>query len=139
MACFDRLVTSFLVIDILYLIFIRCISAEDSCKKHLKTIEQLNKNVDELNSAMIELGQENQNLQVEQNIRNNRKWEKDNDVVQCNACAKKFSVSVRKVRCNYEFAVTIATAMCRDNHFSFYSASLSKLWVNKTISWNDIC
>ena len=78
--------------------FYRCIGAEDNCKKYQKTIEQLNKNIDELNSAMIELGQENQNLQVVQNMRNNRKWEKDSEVVQCNGCSKKFSVSIRKVR-----------------------------------------
>ena len=78
--------------------FYRCIGAEDNCKKYQKTIEQLNKNIDELNSAMIELGQENQNLQVVQNMRNSRKWEKDSEVVQCNGCSKKFSVSIRKVR-----------------------------------------
>ncbi|CAB4017239.1 early endosome antigen 1-like, partial [Paramuricea clavata] len=76
-----------------------CIAAEDNCKKYQKTIEQLNKNIEELNSAMIELGQENQNLQVVQNVRSNRKWEKDNEVMQCNGCSKKFSVSLRKHHC----------------------------------------
>ena len=47
---------------------------------------------------MIELGQENQNLQVVQTKRSNRKWEKDSEIIQCNGCAKKFSVSIRKVK-----------------------------------------
>ncbi len=80
----------------MYFLF-RCIAAEDNCKKYQKTIEQLNKNIEDINSAMIELGQENQNLQVVQTLRSNRKWEKDNEVTQCHACSKKFSVSVRKV------------------------------------------
>ena len=76
---------------------LRCITAEDNCKKYQKTIEQLNKKLEELNSAMMELGQENQNLQVVQNQRSARKWEKDSEVIQCNGCSKKFSVSIRKV------------------------------------------
>ena len=72
--------------------------AEDNCKKYQITIEQLNKNIEELNSAMVELGQENQNLQVVQNMRNNRKWENDKDAIQCNNCSKKFTVSIRKVK-----------------------------------------
>ena len=52
---------------------------------------------------MIELGQENQNLQVVQNVRSNRKWEKDTEVMQCNSCSKKFSVSVRKVMFHYSY------------------------------------
>lgn len=48
-------------------------------------------------AAMHELGRENQSLQIAQTKTMSRQWVKDEDVDNCMACQKAFSISVRKV------------------------------------------
>jgi len=53
--------------------------------------------IQELEAGLQELGREHQTLQIVHTRQSERKWEKDSDVTNCNACSKKFSVNVRKV------------------------------------------
>ena len=57
----------------------------------------LQRQVQQLEAALQELGREHQTLQVMQSRQSQRRWESDKDVLQCSSCGKKFSVSVRRV------------------------------------------
>ncbi|CAI8024450.1 Early endosome antigen 1 [Geodia barretti] len=59
----------------------------------------LQKQVQQLEAALQELGREHQTLQVMQARASERKWESDRDATACSGCGKKFSVSVRKHHC----------------------------------------
>jgi early endosome antigen 1 len=61
--------------------------------------EGLQRQVQQLEAALQELGQEHQTLQVMQSRASQRKWEADSDVPACPGCGKKFSVSVRRHHC----------------------------------------
>ena len=57
----------------------------------------LQRQVQQLEAALQELGREHQTLQVMQSRLTQRRWESDLEVTKCVGCGKKFSVSVRKV------------------------------------------
>ncbi|XP_010131087.1 PREDICTED: early endosome antigen 1-like [Buceros rhinoceros silvestris] len=59
----------------------------------------MKKKLDNTTAAMQELGRENQSLQIKHTQALNRKWAEDNEVQNCMACGKGFSVTVRRHHC----------------------------------------
>lgn len=63
----------------------------------LEKTAQLQRQVQELQAALQELGREYQTLQILHSRQGERKWEKDSEVVACHNCKRKFTVGMRKV------------------------------------------
>ncbi|XP_057296020.1 early endosome antigen 1-like [Hydractinia symbiolongicarpus] len=77
----------------------RVLSTEEQHKKTKQKLSEANKKLDHSLAALQELGQENQNMQVQQAIKSNRQWESDSEVKSCKKCDKLFSLTVRKHHC----------------------------------------
>ena len=58
---------------------------------------ELRRKYDDTLAALLDLGRENQILQIEQAKLVGRNWQDDSQVTECTACAKQFSLTVRKV------------------------------------------
>lgn len=58
---------------------------------------ELRRRLDDAQAGLLELGRENQSLQIFSNKTVSRKWADDNEVSNCMDCDKAFSVTIRKV------------------------------------------
>lgn len=77
----------------------RVLSAEEEHKKTKQKLVESNRKLDQSLSALQELGQENQNIQVQHMQKSNRQWTKDSECDSCKKCDKYFSFTVRKHHC----------------------------------------
>lgn len=77
----------------------RCIKSEGEIEKLQAKLVEMKKKLDNTTAAMQELGRENQSLQIKHTQALNRKWAEDNEVQNCMACGKGFSVTVRRHHC----------------------------------------
>ncbi|KAG0717391.1 Early endosome antigen 1 [Chionoecetes opilio] len=77
----------------------RCLAAESEVERMQGQLTQLRRKLDDSTAALHELGRENQNLQMETMKLAGRKWADDSEVLNCNACVKAFSVTVRRHHC----------------------------------------
>jgi len=77
----------------------RVLSSEDQHKKTKQKLSETNRKLDQALSGLQELGQENQNLQVQHTIKSTRQWETDKEVNVCKKCDKQFTLTVRKHHC----------------------------------------
>ena len=73
-------------------------SEEEQNQKLVKENGRLQHQVKELQGGMQELGSEYQTLQLIHSRQNERRWDKDKDVLACTGCKRHFTVSTRKVR-----------------------------------------
>ncbi|KAK2180251.1 hypothetical protein NP493_452g04024 [Ridgeia piscesae] len=75
----------------------RCVASEEECRKLREKALEVRRKLDDTQGALQELGRENQTLQIKTSKTVGRKWADDSVVTNCHACAKLFSVTVRKV------------------------------------------
>lgn len=77
----------------------RCLSMENDLENERDKGQFMKRKYDDAISAMHELGRENQTLQIDISKQYNRRWQDDAEAVNCTACGKAFSVTVRKHHC----------------------------------------
>lgn len=77
----------------------RCISSEGDCEKLREKVTEHRRKLDDAQSALQELGRENQSLQITTTKVKTRQWKSDDDVKECETCQKAFSVTIRKHHC----------------------------------------
>uniref|UniRef100_A0A8D2LPY5 Early endosome antigen 1 n=1 Tax=Varanus komodoensis TaxID=61221 RepID=A0A8D2LPY5_VARKO len=77
----------------------RCLKSEGEIEKLQSKLMDARRKLDDTTAAMQELGRENQSLQIKHTQALNRKWAEDNEVQNCMACGKGFSVTVRRHHC----------------------------------------
>ncbi|XP_062989872.1 early endosome antigen 1 isoform X2 [Elgaria multicarinata webbii] len=77
----------------------RCLKSEGEIEKLQSKLMDSRRKLDDTTAAMQELGRENQSLQIKHTQALNRKWAEDNEVQNCMACGKGFSVTVRRHHC----------------------------------------
>ncbi|KAB0396348.1 hypothetical protein E2I00_013214 [Balaenoptera physalus] len=77
----------------------RCLKGEGEIEKLQTKVLELQRKLDNTTAAVQELGRENQSLQIKHTQALNRKWAEDNEVQNCMACGKGFSVTVRRHHC----------------------------------------
>ncbi|KAH0616741.1 hypothetical protein JD844_028110 [Phrynosoma platyrhinos] len=77
----------------------RCLKSEGEIEKLQNKLMDSRRKLDDTTAAMQELGRENQSLQIKHTQALNRKWAEDNEVQNCMACGKGFSVTVRRHHC----------------------------------------
>lgn len=77
----------------------RCLKGEGEIEKLQTKVLELQRKLDNTTAAVQELGRENQSLQIKHTQALNRKWAEDNEVQNCMACGKCFSVTVRRHHC----------------------------------------
>jgi early endosome antigen 1 len=75
------------------------LSSENEVKKLQEKANELRRRLDDAQAGLLELGRENQSLQIFNNKAVTRKWADDSQVHNCMDCQKPFSVTNRKV-CN---------------------------------------
>ena len=75
-----------------------CLTSEADVEKLREKNTELRRRLDDTQAGLLELGRENQSLQIFSNKTVTRKWADDSEVLNCMACNKAFSVTVRKVR-----------------------------------------
>ncbi|VDQ08069.1 unnamed protein product [Trichobilharzia regenti] len=73
------------------------INAEDVSSSLRSELNSKLKEIKELQTAVIELGRENQTLQVLRERLTNRQWTKDDEAMTCFGCDREFSISTRRV------------------------------------------
>ncbi|ELT92845.1 hypothetical protein CAPTEDRAFT_118123, partial [Capitella teleta] len=96
----------------------RCLSSETQVQTLQEKAGELRRRLDDAQAGLLELGRENQSLQIFSNKAVTRKWADDSQVHSCMDCEKAFSVTVRKhhcrqcgnIYCNDCSSKTIATA-----------------------------
>lgn len=76
----------------------RCLSSETQVQTLQEKAGELRRRLDDAQAGLLELGRENQSLQIFSNKAVTRKWADDSQVHSCMDCEKAFSVTVRKVR-----------------------------------------
>ncbi|XP_060565596.1 early endosome antigen 1-like [Ruditapes philippinarum] len=79
----------------------RCVKSEGECEKLQQKSLDLKRKVDDMTTALHEMGRENQSLQITTTKVQSRKWADDSEVKDCMACSKKFSVTVRRHHCRH--------------------------------------
>ncbi|CAH8850954.1 unnamed protein product [Trichobilharzia szidati] len=77
----------------------KLISAEDVSSSLRSELNSKVKEIKELQTAVIELGRENQTLQVLRERLTNRQWTKDDEAMTCFGCDREFSISTRRHHC----------------------------------------
>ncbi|KAM6437265.1 early endosome antigen 1 [Liasis olivaceus] len=77
----------------------RCLKSEGEIEKLQSKLMDARRKLDDTTAAMQELGRENQSLQIKHTQALNRKWAEDNEVQNCMACGKSFSVTIRRHHC----------------------------------------
>lgn len=77
----------------------RYLKGEGEIEKLQTKVLELQRKLDNTTAAVQELGRENQSLQIKHTQALNRKWAEDNEVQNCMACGKGFSVTVRRHHC----------------------------------------
>lgn len=77
----------------------RLLTTEEDHKKTKQKVVDSNRKLEQALGALQELGQENQNMQVNQALKSNRQWLKDDACEACKKCDKGFSFTVRKHHC----------------------------------------
>ncbi|CAH8558856.1 unnamed protein product [Heterobilharzia americana] len=77
----------------------KLINAEDVSSSLKNELNLKLKEVKELQTAVIELGRENQTLQVLRERLTNRQWTKDDEAMTCFGCDREFSISTRRHHC----------------------------------------
>ncbi|ETE64393.1 Early endosome antigen 1, partial [Ophiophagus hannah] len=77
----------------------RCLKSEGEIEKLQSKVVDARRKLDDTTAAMQELGRENQSLQIKHTQALNRKWAEDNEVQNCMACGKSFSVTIRRHHC----------------------------------------
>ncbi|XP_015668154.1 early endosome antigen 1 [Protobothrops mucrosquamatus] len=77
----------------------RCLKSEGEIEKLQSKLIDARRKLDDTTAAMQELGRENQSLQIKHTQALNRKWAEDNEVQNCMACGKGFSVTIRRHHC----------------------------------------
>lgn len=77
----------------------RVLQAEEQQAKTKQKLSDTNRRLDQALAGLQELGQENQNIQIQQQMKSTRQWEKDADVTSCKKCDKLFTLTVRKHHC----------------------------------------
>nr|XP_021500775.1 early endosome antigen 1-like [Meriones unguiculatus] len=77
----------------------QCLKGEGEIEKLQTKVLELQRKLDNTTAAVQELGRENQTLQIKHTQALNRKWAEDNEVQNCMACGKCFSVTVRRHHC----------------------------------------
>ena len=77
----------------------RLLSTEEHHKKTQHKAMDTNRKLEQALSALQELGQENQNMQVNHMLKGSRQWADDKQCVACKKCDKQFSFTVRKHHC----------------------------------------
>eukprot|EP00111_Clytia_hemisphaerica_P000990 TCONS_00002873-protein len=77
----------------------RLIESEEKETKAKQKYSETNRKLEQALGGLQELGQENQNIQVQQQMKSTRQWENDADISNCKKCDKSFSFSVRKHHC----------------------------------------
>uniref|UniRef100_A0A670YNK5 Early endosome antigen 1 n=1 Tax=Pseudonaja textilis TaxID=8673 RepID=A0A670YNK5_PSETE len=77
----------------------RCLKSEGEIEKLQSKVMDARRKLDDTTAAMQELGRENQSLQIKHTQALNRKWAEDNEVQNCMACGKSFSVTIRRHHC----------------------------------------
>ncbi|KAG8137962.1 hypothetical protein E2320_003910 [Naja naja] len=77
----------------------RCLKSEGEIEKLQSKVMDARRKLDDTTAAMQELGRENQSLQIKHTQALNRKWAEDNEVQNCMACGRSFSVTIRRHHC----------------------------------------
>nr|CAH8851261.1 unnamed protein product [Trichobilharzia regenti] len=77
----------------------KLINAEDVSSSLRSELNSKLKEIKELQTAVIELGRENQTLQVLRERLTNRQWTKDDEAMTCFGCDREFSISTRRHHC----------------------------------------
>ncbi|CAJ0941358.1 unnamed protein product, partial [Mesorhabditis belari] len=77
----------------------RCLNTESDLDFERERATENKKRFDDALSAMHELGRANQSLQMDMSKQSSRKWLDDSEAVNCTACGKVFSLTVRKHHC----------------------------------------
>ncbi|CAH8549295.1 unnamed protein product [Schistosoma rodhaini] len=77
----------------------KLIKAEDANSNLQNELNCKLKELKELQIAVVELGRENQILQVLRDRLTNRQWTKDDEAVTCFGCDREFSISTRRHHC----------------------------------------
>ncbi|CAH8564541.1 early endosome antigen 1, variant 2 [Schistosoma haematobium] len=77
----------------------KLIKAEDASSNLRNELNSKLKELKELQIAVVELGRENQILQVLRDRLTNRQWTKDDEALTCFGCDREFSISTRRHHC----------------------------------------
>jgi len=79
----------------------RCLHSEQTVDQLNDKNNDLKKKLNDAQSAMHELGRENQALQVKHTTTISRRWTDDKSSTQCTSCNKTFSLTLRKHHCRH--------------------------------------
>jgi len=79
----------------------RVLATEEQHKKTKQKLYDGNRKFDQALSALQELGQENQNIQVQHVLKSSRQWMQDTECESCKKCDKGFTFTIRKHHCRY--------------------------------------
>ncbi|VBB30834.1 unnamed protein product [Acanthocheilonema viteae] len=77
----------------------RCLTAESDLEFERERAIVNKRNFDDVQTAIRELGQMNQNLQLDFAKQISRKWLEDSEAINCHACDKPFTLTTRKHHC----------------------------------------
>uniref|UniRef100_A0A8R1Y0P8 FYVE-type domain-containing protein n=1 Tax=Onchocerca volvulus TaxID=6282 RepID=A0A8R1Y0P8_ONCVO len=77
----------------------RCLTAESDLEFERERAIVNKRNFDDVQTAIRELGQVNQNLQMDFAKQISRKWLEDSEAINCHACDKPFTLTNRKHHC----------------------------------------
>ncbi|MCP9264811.1 Early endosome antigen 1 [Dirofilaria immitis] len=77
----------------------RCLTAENDLEFERERAIVNKRNFDDVQTAIRELGQVNQNLQMDFAKQVSRKWLEDSEAINCRACDKPFTLTNRKHHC----------------------------------------
>ncbi|VDO56688.1 unnamed protein product, partial [Onchocerca flexuosa] len=77
----------------------RCLTAESDLEFERERAIVNKRNFDDVQTAIRELGQVNQNLQMDFAKQISRKWLEDSEAINCRACDKPFTLTNRKHHC----------------------------------------
>ncbi|MFH4974386.1 hypothetical protein AB6A40_001095 [Gnathostoma spinigerum] len=77
----------------------RCLNSESDLDFERERAAENKRRFDDALSAMHELGRANQSLQIDISKQFSRKWLDDSEAVNCSACGKAFSLTIRKHHC----------------------------------------
>ncbi|CAL8069983.1 unnamed protein product [Calicophoron daubneyi] len=79
----------------------KLIKAEDKSKSLQEQLDEQTNALKSLQKAILELGQENQSLQILRERIANRQWTKDDEATSCVSCHREFSISNRRHHCRH--------------------------------------
>ncbi|VDK74739.1 unnamed protein product [Litomosoides sigmodontis] len=77
----------------------RCLTAESDLEFERERAIVNKRNFDDIQTAIRELGQVNQNLQMDFAKQISRKWLEDSEAINCHSCGKLFTITNRKHHC----------------------------------------